>query len=122
MVLWSMHALRFCSALVFCQPKLLGLLCYEDDSIALSPRQCSLPSDLSSENSMRDSCGIRGIDLWLGCHFASHYYACSITIGVDSISSMSSQDLLQSVPFLQVSVAMLYYSIVMVSVGSSSGF
>ena len=30
--------------------------------------------------------------------------------------------LLQSVPSLQVSVAMLYYSIVMVSIGSSSGF
>ena len=32
------------------------------------------------------------------------------------------QGLLQSVLSLQVSVAMLYYSIVMVSIGSSSGF
>ena len=32
------------------------------------------------------------------------------------------QGLLQPVPSLQVSVAMLYYSIVMVSIGSSSGF
>ena len=73
--------------------------------------------------------GTRGIGLWLGHHFALHHYACSITIGVDSISLMSSQscqDLLESVPSLQVNVAMLYYSIVIVapalafSSGSSS--
>ena len=54
---------------------------------------------------------------------ALHHYACSITIGVDSISSSSQgcQGLLQSVLSLQVSVAMLYYSIVMVSIGVSSG-
>ena len=107
----------------------------------------------------RDSCGTRGIGLWLGRHFALHNYACSITIGVDSISSSSqgslstgspsvssfssgecgnailqycygfnrrqlwllAQGLLQSVLSLQVSVAMPYYSIVMVSIGSSSG-
>ena len=51
-------------------------------------------------------------------------YACSR--GVDSISSSfqgcprGCQGLLQSVPSLQVSVAMLYYSIVMVSIGSLS--
>ena len=84
--------------------------------------QCSLPSDLSSRNLIRDSCGTRGIGLWLGRHFALHHYACSIAIGVDSISSSSQgcQRLLQSVPSLQVSVAMLYYSIVMVSIGSLS--
>ena len=61
--------------------------------------------------------------LWFGRHFALHHYACSITIGVDSISSSSQgcQGLLQLVPSLQVSVAMLYYSIVMVSIGVSSG-
>ena len=44
------------------------------------------------------------------------------SIGVDSISSSSQgcQGLLQSVPSLQVSVAMLYYGIVMVSIGSLS--
>ena len=49
-------------------------------------------------------------------------YACSITIGVDSISSSSQgfQGLLHSIPSPQVSVAMLYYSIVMVSIGSLS--
>ena len=55
--------------------------------------------------------------------YITHHY--SITIGVDSISSSSqgSQGLLQSVPSLQVSVAVLYYSIVMVSIGSlSTGF
>ena len=44
-----------------------------------------------------------------------HNYACSITIGVDSISS-SSLGLSWSpsvIPSLQVSVAMLYYGIVM---------
>ena len=89
---------------------------------------------------------------------ALHNYACSITIGVDSISSSSqgslstgspsvssfssgecgnailqycygfnrrqlwllAQGLLQSVLSLQVSVAMPYYSIVMVSIGSST--
>ena len=47
-------------------------------------------------------------------------YACSR--GVDSISSSSQgcQGLLQSVPSLQVSVAMPYYSIVMVSIGCLS--
>ena len=35
--------------------------------------------------------------------------------------SLLAQGLLQSVPSLQVSVAMLYYSIVMVSIGVSSG-
>ena len=60
--------------------------------------------------------------MWLGHHFALHNNACSITIGVVSISSSSQgcQGLLQSVPSLQVSVAMLYYSIVMVSIGSLS--
>ena len=45
-----------------------------------------------------------------------------LAIVVDSISSSSQgcQGLLQSVPSLQVSVAMLYYSIVMVAIGSSS--
>ena len=47
-------------------------------------------------------------------------YACSR--GVDSISSsfQGCQGLLQSVPSLQVIVPMLYYSIVMVSIGSLS--
>ena len=60
--------------------------------------------------------------MWLGRHFALHHYACSIAIGVDSISSSSQgcQGLRQSVPSLRVSVAMLYYSIVMVSIGSLS--
>ena len=55
-------------------------------------------------------------------HFALHNYTCSITMGVDSISSSSlgCQGLLQSVPSLHVSVAMLYYGIVMVSIGSLS--
>ena len=54
--------------------------------------------------------------------FCLHHYACSIEIGVDSISSSSQgcQGLLQSVPSLQVSVAMLYDSIVMVSISSLS--
>ena len=54
--------------------------------------------------------------------FSLHNCACSIAIGVDSISSSSQgcQGLLQSVPSLQVIVAMLYYSIVMVSIGSLS--
>ena len=72
----------------------------------------------------RDSCGTRGIGLWLGRHFALHNYACSIAIGVVSISCLElsglSHLLLQSVPSLQVSVAMPYYSIVMVSIGSLS--
>ena len=89
--------------------------------------QCSLPSDLSSRNSIKEiPVAHRGIGLWLGRHFALHNYACSITIGVDSISCLElsrlCQGLLQSVPSLQVSVAMPYYSIVMVSIGSSSGF
>ena len=58
------------------------------------------------------------LDFVDGHHSALHNYACSIAIGVFSISS---QGLLQSVPSLQVSVAMPYYSIVMVSIGSSSG-
>ena len=117
--------------------------------------QCSLPSDLSSRNSIEEIRGTRGIGLWFGCHFALHNYAYSIAIGVVSISCLElsgspsvsffssgecgnailqycygfnrlqlwllAQGLL-SVPSLQVSVAMLYYSIVMVSIGSSSGF
>ena len=55
-----------------------------------------------------------------------HNYACSIAIGVVSFSCLElsglSQGLLQSVPSLQVSVAMPYYSIVMVSIGFISGF
>ena len=43
----------------------------------------------------------------------------NITIGVGSIGSMQ---LTGSVLSLQVSVAVPYYSIVMVSIGSSSGF
>ena len=57
--------------------------------------------------------------------FALHNYACSIAIGVVSFSCLElsglSQGLLQSVSSLQVSVAMPYYSTVMVSIGSSSG-
>ena len=61
--------------------------------------------------------------------FALHNYACSIAIGarigVVSFSCLElsglSQGLLQSVPSLQVSVAMPYYSTVMVSIGFISG-
>ena len=57
--------------------------------------------------------------------FALHNYACSIAIGVDSVSCLElsglSHLLLRSVSSLQVSVAMPYYSIVMGSIGSSSG-
>ena len=57
--------------------------------------------------------------------FCLHNYACSIAIGVVSISCLElsglSHGLLQPVLSLQVSVAMPYYSIVMVSIGSSSG-
>ena len=55
-----------------------------------------------------------GLDAILLCII----YACSITIGVDSISlsSQGCQGLLHPIPSLQVSVAMLYYSIVMVSI------
>ena len=64
------------------------------------------------------ACGLDAIS-------ALHNYACSIAIGVVSFSCLElsglSQGLLQSVPSLQVSVAMPYYSIVMVSIGSSSG-
>ena len=165
--------------------------------IILSPFYCSTSGAVQSLNiskkqkfNKRNSCGTRRISLWLGHHFALHY-ACSITIGVDSISSSSqgccqgllqvlslqvsmampyttvllwfqqapalslrtgsplvcsfssgecgnaileycygfnrlhlwllAQGLLQSVPSFQVSVAMPYYSIVMVSIGSSSG-
>ena len=123
--------------------------------------QCSLPSDLSSRNSIKEIPVVHeGLACGLGRHFALHNYACSIAIGVDSVSclelsglshlllqSVSSlqsecgnailqycygfnrlqlwllaQGLLQSVPSLQVSLAMLYYSTVMVSIGSSSGF
>ena len=38
--------------------------------------------------------------------------------GFNQVGSQGCQGLLQSVPSLQVSVAMLYYSIVMVSLGS----
>ena len=86
--------------------------------------QCSLPSDLSSRNSIKEipvaheglACGLDAILFCIITH------ACSIAIGVDSISSSSQgcQGLLQSVPSLQVSVAMLYYSIVIVSIGSLS--
>ena len=59
------------------------------------------------------------VGLWFGHHFAlRNYYACSTAIGVVSLSQGS---LLQSVPSLQVSVAIPYNSIVMVSIGSSSG-
>ena len=57
--------------------------------------------------------------------FALHNYTCSTAIGVVSISCLElsglSHGLLQSVSSLQVSVAMPYYSTVMVSIGSSSG-
>ena len=85
--------------------------------------QCSLPSDLSSRNSIKEiPVAHEGLAYGLDTIFALHHYACSIAIGVDSISSSSQgcQGLLQSVPSLQVSVAMLYYSIVMVSIGSLS--
>ena len=133
MVLWSMHecmhAARFCSGFFFFyQGKLLiGLLCYEDDSFAILFRfnrgGAVSRQILKQKINKRDSCGTRGIGLWLGRHFALHNYTCSTTIGVDSITSSSQgcQGLLQSVPSLQVSVAMLY-SIVMVSIGSSSGY
>ena len=60
-----------------------------------------------------------GLDAILLC-IDNNNYACSR--GVDSINSSSQgcQGLLQSVPSLQVSVAMPYYSIVMVSIGSLS--
>ena len=45
--------------------------------------------ELSSKNLIKDSCGIRAIGLWLGCRFALHNYTCSITKGMDSISSSS---------------------------------
>ena len=64
------------------------------------------------------ACGLDAIS-------ALHNYACSIAIGVVSFSCLElsglSQGLLQSVPSLQVSVAIPYYSIVMVSIGVSSG-
>ena len=62
-----------------------------------------------------------GLDAILLCII----YACSIAIGVVSISCLElsglSQGLLQSVPSLQVSVAMPYYITVMVSIGFISG-
>ena len=64
------------------------------------------------------ACGLDAIS-------ALHNYACSIAIGVVSFSCLElsglSQGLLQSVPSLQVSVAMPYYSTVMVSIGFISG-
>ena len=57
--------------------------------------------------------------VWMPFCFA-YNYACSIAIGVVSISCLElsglSHGLLQSVSSLQVSVAMPYYSIVMVSI------
>ena len=110
--------------LVKTPPRVLLLLRqFSHYSIALLVEQCSLPSDLSSRNSIKEilvaheglACGLDAIS-------ALHNYACSI--GVDSISSSSQgclgQGLLQSVPSLQVSVAMLYQGIVMVSIGSLS--
>ena len=83
--------------------------------------QCSLPSDLSSRNSIKEIPVVHeGLACGLDAISALHNYACSIAIGVVSISCLElsglSQGLLQSVLSLQVSVAMPYYSIVMVSI------
>ena len=88
--------------------------------------QCSLPSVLSSRNSIKEiPVAHKGLACGLDAISALHNYACSIAIGVVSISCLElsglSQGLLQSVPSLQVSVALPYYSTVMVSIGSISG-
>ena len=143
-----MHAARFCSGFFFfCQPKLLlGLLCYEDDSFTIQLRfnQGSAVSRRICQKwkvDKRDSCGTRGIGLLFERHFALRML--NITIGVVTGSVLSLQACqvecgnarlqlcllaqglcFQSVLSFQVSVAMLYYSIisiVMVSIGSSSG-
>ena len=110
------------------------LLCFNQGS-AVSHRICK-----KWKVDKRDSCGTRGIGLLFGCHFALNML--NITTGVGSahrVSTFSSgecgnailqccycfnrlqlrllaQGLLQSVLSLQVTVAMPYYSSVMVSI------
>ena len=72
-----MHAAQFCSGFFFFQPKLLCLLCYEDDSftILLPFHQGSAVSHWISEKwkvHNRDSCGTSEIGLLFGHHFALH--------------------------------------------------
>ena len=92
--------------------------------------QCSLPSDLSSRISIKEipvaheglACGLDAILLCI-IRLRMLNSNRSGFIQLHALSSQgSSQGLLQSVSSLQVSVAMPYYSIVMVSIGSSSGF
>ena len=95
----------------------------------LSPFYCALTKTVQSPvRLVKSGKAIKGIPVahegwpWLGLHFALHNNACSITIGVVSIRSSSQrcQGLLLSVLSLQVSVAIPYYSIVMVSIGIGS--
>ena len=103
-----MHATRFCSGFFFVRVN--SSEAFYAMKMILSPFSCTLTEvvqslvKFKSRNSIKDSCGTRGIGLSFGCHFALHNYACSITIGVDSISSSSQgcQGLLQLVPSLQV--------------------
>ena len=77
--------------------------------------QCSLPSDLLSRNSIEEipvvheglACGLDAILL------------CMLNSNRSGLNQLPRA--LQSVSSLQVSVAMPYYSTVMVSIGSSSG-
>ena len=91
--------------------------------IALLVEQCSLLSDLSSRNSIKEiSVAHEGLacvlDAILHCIIV-HTQQVWIQ-SAQALRALLAQGLLQSVPSLQVSVAMLYYSIVMVSIGSRS--
>ena len=58
-------------------------------SIALLVEQCSLPSDLSSRNLIKEiPVAHEGLACGLDAIFALHNYACSIAIGVVSISCL----------------------------------
>ena len=99
----------------------------------LSPFYCALTEVVQSPiklvksgNSIKEiPVAHEGLACGLDAISALHNYACSIAIGVVSFSYLElsglSQGLLQSVPSLQVSVAMPYYSTVMVSIGFISG-
>ena len=94
-----------------------------------SPSVSSLSSGECGNTILQYCCGFNRLQHWLlaqGLLQSVLYLQVSVAMLYYSIVMVSigflAQGLLHSVPSLQVSVAMLYFSIVMVSIRSSSGF